>query len=214
MTPGAWLVGIDLQHVFGDPASPWASAQYPRAVEGTRALLPAFAGRTVLTRFVAPAVPTGAWVPYYADWPFALVPDSDPLYALAPELASLDVPVVTETTFGKWGPALARAVQGRRGPRAHRRLDRLLRALDGARRRRCRGGRTGGDRRVRWSERRRPPAGARGDGALRTADHPDHGGRGARVSGRGVLVTGSSRGVGAAAARAFAARGDRVVVHA
>ena len=30
---------------------------------------------------------------------------------------------------------------------------------------------------------------------------------------RGVLVTGSSRGVGAAVARAFAARGDRVVVH-
>jgi 3-oxoacyl-[acyl-carrier protein] reductase len=32
-------------------------------------------------------------------------------------------------------------------------------------------------------------------------------------SGRGVLVTGGSRGVGAATARAFAARGDRVVVH-
>jgi NAD(P)-dependent dehydrogenase (short-subunit alcohol dehydrogenase family) len=31
--------------------------------------------------------------------------------------------------------------------------------------------------------------------------------------GRGVLVTGSSRGVGAATARAFAERGDRVVVH-
>lgn len=30
---------------------------------------------------------------------------------------------------------------------------------------------------------------------------------------RGVLVTGSSRGVGAATARAFAARGDRVLVH-
>ncbi len=112
MNPGAWLVGIDLQHVFGDPVSPWASAQYPRAVEGTRRLLPAFAGRTVLTRFVAPAAPSGAWVPYYADWPFALVPDDDPLYALAPELGGLDVPVVTEPTFGKWGPALARAVQG------------------------------------------------------------------------------------------------------
>jgi 3-oxoacyl-[acyl-carrier protein] reductase len=33
------------------------------------------------------------------------------------------------------------------------------------------------------------------------------------ASGRGVLVTGSSRGVGAATARAFAERGDRVVVH-
>lgn len=33
------------------------------------------------------------------------------------------------------------------------------------------------------------------------------------VRGRGVLVTGSSRGLGAATARAFAARGDHVVVH-
>jgi NAD(P)-dependent dehydrogenase (short-subunit alcohol dehydrogenase family) len=33
------------------------------------------------------------------------------------------------------------------------------------------------------------------------------------ATGRGVLVTGSSRGVGAATARAFAERGDRVVVH-
>ncbi|SOC51537.1 SDR family NAD(P)-dependent oxidoreductase [Ornithinimicrobium cerasi] len=32
-------------------------------------------------------------------------------------------------------------------------------------------------------------------------------------SGRGVLVTGASRGVGAATARAFAERGDRVLVH-
>jgi 3-oxoacyl-[acyl-carrier protein] reductase len=34
-----------------------------------------------------------------------------------------------------------------------------------------------------------------------------------RSPSRGVLVTGSSRGVGAAVARAFAGRGDRVVVH-
>ncbi|WP_269087305.1 SDR family NAD(P)-dependent oxidoreductase [Ornithinimicrobium sp. CNJ-824] len=36
---------------------------------------------------------------------------------------------------------------------------------------------------------------------------------GAGAPSRGVVVTGSSRGVGAATARAFAARGDRVVVH-
>ena len=35
----------------------------------------------------------------------------------------------------------------------------------------------------------------------------------ATVPSRGVLVTGASRGVGAAVARAFAENGDRVVVH-
>ena len=33
---------------------------------GVRRLLPSFAGVTVCTRFVAPAQPAGAWVPYYA----------------------------------------------------------------------------------------------------------------------------------------------------
>lgn len=124
----AWLVAIDLQQVFtGD--SPWAAPRYDQAAAGTERLLPRFAGRTVFTRFVAPERPEGAWVPYYRDWPFALVPDDDPLYALtepfraaaadgrAPvadghaAVADGRARVVTEPTFGKWGTRL-RAVVG------------------------------------------------------------------------------------------------------
>lgn len=106
MTSAApWLVAIDLQTVFADPASPWATEKFADALAGTRALLPVFAGRTVHTRFVAPAEPAGAWVAYYRDWPFALVPDTDPVYDLV--LPPGDDPVLSATTFGKWGPELA-----------------------------------------------------------------------------------------------------------
>ncbi|MGN7189734.1 MULTISPECIES: cysteine hydrolase family protein [unclassified Curtobacterium] len=127
----AWLVAIDLQRIFtGD--SPWAAPRYDDAAAGTERLLPRFAGRTVVTRFVAPSRPAGAWVPYYRDWSFALVPDTDPLYALTEPFAAAAaaavaaaasaaasspgssagrLPVVTEPTFGKWGSAL-RAVVG------------------------------------------------------------------------------------------------------
>ena len=118
-TAGAWLVVIDMQRVFtGD--SPWAAPRFAGASAAIERLLPRFRGRTVLTRFVAPAQPTGAWVPYYRYWPFALVPDEDDLYALTETFAALAagdlpaaraVPVVTEPTFGKWGTSL-RAVTG------------------------------------------------------------------------------------------------------
>lgn len=118
-TAGAWLVVIDMQRVFtGD--SPWAAPRFAGASAAIERLLPRFRGRTVLTRFVAPAQPTGAWVPYYRDWPFALVPDEDDLYALTETFAALAagdlpaaraVPVVTEPTFGKWGTSL-QAVTG------------------------------------------------------------------------------------------------------
>jgi nicotinamidase-related amidase len=105
-----WLVAIDLQVVFADPASPWRTPGFARAAAATESLLPGFGGRVVRTRFVAPAEPSGAWVDYYADWPFALVPETDPLYDLVPPLADLDGPVVTAPTFGKWGPDLAAVV--------------------------------------------------------------------------------------------------------
>lgn len=109
----AWLVAIDLQRVFtGD--SPWSTPRYDAAAAGTEQLLPRFAGRTVFTRFVAPERPQGAWVPYYREWSFALVPQADPLWDLTgpfADAAGRGDPVVTEPTFGKWGTGL-RAVVG------------------------------------------------------------------------------------------------------
>jgi nicotinamidase-related amidase len=111
VTEHEWLVVVDMQAIFRDASSPWASPQYARASAATeRLLLPEFAGRTVFTRFVAPEQPRGAWVPYYRDWPFALVPDADPLYSLTEPFAGRADPVVTEPTFGKWGTSLQSVV--------------------------------------------------------------------------------------------------------
>lgn len=110
--PTGWLVVVDMQTVFADPASPWAAPGFAGVLPVVRELIRAFAPRVVLTRFVAPGTPAGAWVPYYRQWPFALVPADDPLYDLVPGLAAAGHPVVTRTTFGKWGPELAAATEG------------------------------------------------------------------------------------------------------
>ena len=109
MTPAAALVVIDMQRVFADPGSAWATPGYASASAGVRRLLPAFAGRTVFTRFVAPQPPEGAWVPYYRDWPDQLRAQDDPIWDITDELPVGDAPVVAASTFGKWGPGLADA---------------------------------------------------------------------------------------------------------
>ncbi|HET7761934.1 MAG TPA: cysteine hydrolase [Phycicoccus sp.] len=106
-----WLVVIDPQVVFASPdASPWGSpmwaAAVPRIVELARRYGPE---RTIVTRFVADPALGGSWAAYYEDWPFALVPDGDPLYEVVPELDGLAGRVLTAGTFGKW-PVLRDAV--------------------------------------------------------------------------------------------------------
>ena len=107
MTDGV-LVVVDVQHVFADADSPWGAPGFARAHPAIRRLTAAFAGRVVHTRFVAPPEPTGAWVPYYEQFPFALQPPDAPLYALVDDPG--DAPVLDATTFGKWGPELAALV--------------------------------------------------------------------------------------------------------
>ncbi|WP_298229649.1 cysteine hydrolase [Gryllotalpicola sp.] len=116
MSDAPWLVVIDMQRIFAEAPSPWASPRYAQASAGVRALLPHFGDRVVYTRYVAPAPDEldGAWKPYFELWPFALVPPTDPLYELMPELPWAGHEVVTKESFGKWSPELDQAVGGSR----------------------------------------------------------------------------------------------------
>jgi nicotinamidase-related amidase len=114
VTDRGWLVAIDLQRVFGDPSSQWRAPRYAAAAANVARLASAWGDRVVFTRFVAPAEPTGAWVPYYREFPWALEPADSELYELTNEVSKVAAQagqVVTATTFGKWGEDL-RAVVG------------------------------------------------------------------------------------------------------
>ncbi len=105
----AHLVVIDMQRVFADPGSEWATPRFAEIVPRIQALASALAPAVTFTRFLAPAQPSGAWRVYYARWPFALVPPEAPLYDLVPDFADPG-PTVDATTFSKWGPDLAARV--------------------------------------------------------------------------------------------------------
>lgn len=102
------LAVIDMQVVFGDPASEWATPRFAEIVPVMATLVAALDPDVTFTRFVAPAQPAGAWREYYARWPFALRPPEAPLYALAEPFAGR--PSMSATTFSKWGPELASRV--------------------------------------------------------------------------------------------------------
>jgi nicotinamidase-related amidase len=104
------LVVVDMQRVFGEPDSQWATPRYADAAEGVLKLLPGFEGRAVFTRFLAPERPVGIWREYYEEWPFALQPPQSRLWELTDEFADFAQHTVDATTFGKWGPELAERV--------------------------------------------------------------------------------------------------------
>lgn len=105
------LALIDLQRIFADPASGWATPDFQRVVEPTRELIRRFSPDVVFTRFVAPERPDGAWVEYYEQFPFALQPADAADYQLVDEFKG--APTLDKTTFGAWGPELAARTDGR-----------------------------------------------------------------------------------------------------
>lgn len=104
----AHLVVIDLQHVFGDPASGWFCPRFEEILPPIARLVAAYAPAVTFTRFVAPAEPVGAWQEYYEQWPWALQPASSALYSLVEPYAGR--PTFDASTFGKWSPELAKLV--------------------------------------------------------------------------------------------------------
>ncbi len=101
------LALIDLQRIFAEPESGWATPDFQRVIKPAQELIELFP-TVIFTRFVAPEQPTGSWVPYYEQWPFALQPPDSYAYQLVDEFHG--APTLDKTTFGKWGPELADAV--------------------------------------------------------------------------------------------------------
>jgi nicotinamidase-related amidase len=93
---------IDMQRIFGETSSEWATPDYASAAAGIQRLLGAFQSRVCLTRFLPPDQPSGAWITYYEKWPFALDPVNAPLYELSEEFISIPATIIDRTTFGKW----------------------------------------------------------------------------------------------------------------
>jgi nicotinamidase-related amidase len=102
------LAVIDLQNVFGDPASEWFTPRFAEVVPPIQRLVKGFGDDVVFTRFIAPPRPEGAWKQYYAQWPFALQPPESPLYQVIPQFQPTST--VDATTFGKWTPEMAARV--------------------------------------------------------------------------------------------------------
>ncbi len=107
--PAGHLAVIDMQRVFADPDSGWATPGFAAIVPAVSALVAAFEPAVTFTRFVAPARPHGAWREYYEQWPFARQPADAPLWDVVPELARPGA-TVDAPTFSKWGPELAARV--------------------------------------------------------------------------------------------------------
>jgi nicotinamidase-related amidase len=105
-----WLMTIDMQRIFGEPISEWATPGYASATAGIQRLLGAFESRVCFTRFLPPEPPTGIWIAYYEQWPFALDPANAPLYELSAEFASIPAITLDRTTFGKWDAETDRAL--------------------------------------------------------------------------------------------------------
>ncbi|CAG7613683.1 cysteine hydrolase family protein [Leucobacter soli] len=100
------LVVIDMQHVFRDADSQWATPGYDRAAERISRLTDAYRGEVIWTRFVRDPQESGSWSDYYARWNECREPEDSPVWDLTMPVADGD-DIVSLPTFSKWGEELA-----------------------------------------------------------------------------------------------------------
>lgn len=106
-----WLVVVDPQNIFASPDSAWGSPFFAEAMPRIRALADAFGERVLVTRWMPTADRSTSWGEYFAAWPFADQPPTDPLFDLVPEAAGLSSrPTLDLPTFGKWGAEMEQIV--------------------------------------------------------------------------------------------------------
>ncbi|HSN42850.1 MAG TPA: cysteine hydrolase [Propionibacteriaceae bacterium] len=104
---GPWLVIIDAQRIFADPASEWCAPKFDAIVDPINRLIPLFGDRVIVTRWIPGADRRGSWRAYFDAWPFADRPDADPYFDLVDAARPWATrPTVDVSTFGKWGPQL------------------------------------------------------------------------------------------------------------
>ena len=118
---------IDPQTIFASPDSAWGSPFFAAAMPRIRALAESFGERVIVTRWMPTADRSTSWGAYFAAWPFADRPPTDPLYDLVPTRSVSRHPPLDLPTFGKWGPDFE-ASSGAAPLRAGGGLDGLLRA--------------------------------------------------------------------------------------
>jgi nicotinamidase-related amidase len=103
------LVVIDMQHLFRDPDSPWATPGFDEIVPLIERLVGAFGDRVAFTRFIVPQHPGGSWVPYFDLWSEVTKPERRSWVELVEPWASRRPRTLDRESFSKWGPELRAA---------------------------------------------------------------------------------------------------------
>jgi nicotinamidase-related amidase len=103
------LVVIDMQEIFRDPESPWATPRFDELAGPLGRLADRFGRRVVFTRFVLPERIGGSWVPYYDRFAEVTRPERAPWFELAEPYGSWATETLDKPTFSAWGAELLAA---------------------------------------------------------------------------------------------------------